>query len=103
MDYMNNNPIKHKKYLSIYRKSARYLAIQAEKERIDREKFPQHHRARRIAFNAIRTGKLLRCPCEICGIIEVEAHHDDYTKPLMVRWLCVKHHKEFHRNLKNKK
>lgn len=42
-------------------------------------------------------GKLNRLPCEICGTTEkVEAHHDDYTKPYDVRWLCFNHHREFH-------
>jgi hypothetical protein len=45
--------------------------------------------------NAIRTGKLFRSPCEKCGA-DAEAHHDDYSKPLTVRWLCAKHHNEHH-------
>lgn len=54
-------------------------------------------RAAHVAVgNAVRDGKLIRQPCEVCGQIQVHAHHDDYTKPLSVRWLCVDHHLEHH-------
>ena len=46
--------------------------------------------------NALKSGKLVRRPCEVCGDVRVQAHHDDYTKPLDVRWLCPKHHHEVH-------
>lgn len=46
---------------------------------------------------AIATGRLVRQPCEKCGATKVDAHHDDYSKPLDVRWLCRKHHLEHHR------
>jgi hypothetical protein len=39
-----------------------------------------------------RRGKLIPKPCEVCGDPKVEKHHDDYTKPLEVRWLCKRHH-----------
>jgi len=46
---------------------------------------------------AIQTGKLVRQPCERCGTTEhVVAHHEDYSKPLDVVWLCKHHHKERH-------
>jgi hypothetical protein len=52
----------------------------------------------RLATNAaIRSGKLVRGLCEVCGAAKPEAHHDDYSKPLDVRWLCSKHHKQLHR------
>lgn len=25
-----------------------------------------------------------------------QAHHEDYARPLDVRWLCFKHHRETH-------
>lgn len=38
-------------------------------------------------------GRLVPEPCEACGsTANVEMHHDDYTRPLDVRWLCRPHH-----------
>ncbi len=39
-------------------------------------------------------GTLTQKPCEVCGKMKSQAHHNDYSKPLEVRWLCPKHHKE---------
>lgn len=51
----------------------------------------------RSTFNHyMRDKHLERQPCEICGA-KAEAHHDDYDKPLDVRWLCFKHHREWHK------
>lgn len=52
--------------------------------------------ARKLLHLAISSGKLKSIPCEICGILPVEAHHDDYYEPLKVRWLCIKHHTLYH-------
>lgn len=49
--------------------------------------------------NAIRSGKIVKMPCEICGDTRSHGHHDDYAKPLDVRWLCDLHHNDWH--LKN--
>ena len=51
---------------------------------------------RHKTYLAIAKGLLIREPCEVCGKTKVEAHHDDYNKTFDVRWLCVKHHHEFH-------
>lgn len=62
-----------------------------------REKFPNKYKAHNLVNNSIRDGKLHAEPCEICGTSKsVHAHHDDYAKPLNVRWLCAAHHKEWH-------
>lgn len=45
---------------------------------------------------AVRKGRLIRRPCELCGNPVVEGHHDDYGKPLDVRWLCHRHHRALH-------
>lgn len=44
----------------------------------------------------IRRGKLIPEPCEVCQADKVEAHHDDYDKPLSVRWLCRPCHLAHH-------
>lgn len=48
--------------------------------------------ARKMVYNWVHRGKMERQPCEICGSKLSSAHHDDYSKPLQVRWLCQKHH-----------
>ena len=54
-------------------------------------------RARSIFNHHIRDKHIERKPCEICGESKTQAHHDDYDKPLAVRWLCLKHHREWHK------
>lgn len=56
----------------------------------------EHHEARWIVSRALKAGRLERRPCEVCGSTKAEAHHDDYSKPLDVRWLCKTHHLEHH-------
>lgn len=51
----------------------------------------------------VRRGRLERRPCEhdvgggeVCGA-PAQAHHPDYTKPWLVKWLCEEHHRALHR------
>jgi hypothetical protein len=50
--------------------------------------------ARKLVANWLKRGKMVKGPCEVCGVIKVTAHHEDYGKPSEVRWLCVVHHEE---------
>lgn len=59
---------------------------------------PVQYKARTMVGNAIRDGKLFKEPCAECGEEKVHGHHDDYAKPLNVRWLCPVHHKQWHRD-----
>ena len=53
---------------------------------------PDRRRARQALQRAVATGKLDRNPCEVCGGLKTEGHHDDYSKPKHVRWLCRECH-----------
>jgi hypothetical protein len=52
------------------------------------------------AYNKValmrRRGELIAGLCEVCGSPHTDAHHQDYSKPLEVRWLCCRHHRQFH-------
>lgn len=48
--------------------------------------------------SALRKGLITRHPCEVCGEPQTDGHHDDYDRPLKVRWLCRLHHKRVHAN-----
>src|SRR5215471_2170694 len=50
-----------------------------------------------VVREALERSKVLRQPCEVCGDKNAHGHHDDYAKPLELRWLCPIHHKELHR------
>ena len=54
-------------------------------------------------MNAIRDKKLSPEPCEVCGKEKTQGHHEDYSKPLDVVWLCVRHHQDRHIHLRNAK
>ena len=49
-------------------------------------------------YYALKTGKLTKTPCSHCGNKKVEAHHEDYSKPLDVIWLCRSCHRMHHKH-----
>ena len=66
----------------------------------DHSKVHAHH----IIREAKNQGIIMPCPCEVCGTMDhIVAHHDDYSKPLEVRWLCRGHHKKHHTEIVRKR
>jgi ribosomal protein S27AE len=57
---------------------------------------PERKRASNMVATAILNKRLIRQPCEVCGLGDAQAHHDDYARPLDVRWLCGGCHKRHH-------
>jgi len=72
--------------------------ISKEHYRYNREarlKYPEKNRAGDMFRYAVRTGKLIRPTiCSSCKkhFNMIEGHHEDYNKPLEVKWLCRKCH-----------
>ena len=60
-----------------------------------RKRNPEKMRAHKLVRRAIDRGELFRQPC-LCGNPKSEAHHEDYSKPLEVEWLCRKCHHDRH-------
>jgi|SRR5215831_1150662 len=76
---------------------------------IEREEAKERRKAKVQAINAAHTavanalysGKLVKPPsCENCkrktSSYDLDAHHEDYNKPLDVEWLCKSCHRARH-------
>lgn len=78
--------------------SERGKALRAAAMKRQAERHPDRHRARTMFGNAVRDGRVI--PWPVCAVPECcgkpQGHHPDYSRPLDVVWLCVKHHKEAH-------
>ncbi len=92
--YERDKP-KRLKAMAAYSRANPEKVAAAKKRWIERN--PEKRKAHDAVAYAVRSGKLVRQPCEVCGATgRIHAHHDDYTKPLEVRWLCRNHHAEKH-------
>lgn len=77
-----------------------YVARNPEKVRASKDQWqisnPKKRKIHGLVAYAVKTGVIKRQPCEACGRLPADAHHDDYDQPLAVRWLCPQHHREWH-------
>lgn len=66
-----------------------------------KERFPLKISARNKVQSAVLLGKITKPEaCEICGETPdypLHGHHEDYSKPLEVIWLCSPCHRDLHR------
>lgn len=59
------------------------------KKLADKKRHPEKFKAWQAVSDSVRSGELTRGQCEKCGCAEnIHAHHEDYSKPLEVVWLC---------------
>jgi hypothetical protein len=93
---MCDQPVRSKR--SVYCSVACFHRYESEYTTRRRATFsPERKRAGTLVYEAVQRGDLKPSPCEVCGNnLETHAHHDDYAKPLEVRWLCRSCHKRHH-------
>lgn len=80
----------------------RQRKVVTERFRDDPE-FALKKRARDLVNRMLKAGHLVSKPCEVCGKTKVDAHHDDYSRALEVRWLCRLHHMQHHKQIESEK
>lgn len=95
--WRNNNPERISKYRKAFRLK-NPAAVLAGVMRYQ-ARHPERRAARRKVAAAVRAGTLVRPDtCSGCETPtgRIEGHHDDYNKPLVVRWLCRRCHQDHH-------
>ena len=68
-------------------------------KKLQKERYPERIKAREMVHNAVKSGRLgVSTLCDDCGevALSIEAHHEDYSQPLKVVWLCKKCHRSRH-------
>jgi formylmethanofuran dehydrogenase subunit E len=94
-----------KKYKKEYRQRPevkerrRKAKIKDGKKWREKPETKQMMKAHGILNREIKKGNIIRGSCEVCDEPDANGHHDDYDKPLEVRWLCDEHHQGHHNGI----
>lgn len=85
-----------------YAKTEKGKDVSAKGRNNYRYKYIDRYKAKVLFGNALRDGKVTRPDrCQHCNVECVQqGHHNDYSKPLDVVWVCVLCHTDFHNRVK---
>ena len=110
--YREENRDKYNKYQKEYRKKnreklnekrrnwikSRYKSYGCKHAKDNKEKYAAYSRL----HQALKSGKIKKNACPICGNPDVVAFYNDYSDIKTVEWLCRYHHREKTDKRKNK-
>lgn len=92
IQYYMCNPCNTKRVSAFYKKNP-VPQRNAVKRSIAKHRHKQ--RARELLNYHLKKGHITKpTACEKCNLsdVRIQAHHEDYTKPLEVHWLCITCH-----------
>lgn len=87
----------HRERARAYSRTPAGKATAIRSQQRQREIHPDRIYARETLRYAVASGRMSRGPCEVCAATPTDGHHDDYSKPLGVRWLCARCHRAHHK------
>lgn len=90
------NPNYYRAYDRERNKEPERAAKHKERTKRYKKENPDKTSAHKKVQRALKRGTLVKGVCEICGEYKTEAHHEDYSKPLNVKWLCSPCHHRLH-------
>lgn len=88
--------------MSKARKEGKYISIEKEQKKLCTERYENKYPEKKAARSLCQ--RMKQEPCVVCGSKEnIEGHHEDYSKPRDITWLCRNHHYERHVELRKQK
>jgi hypothetical protein len=83
------------------------LWVEKERERVRLKQLKKKGQPKTLIYAEIKrkitSGEIAKKDCEVCGNGKTQGHHEDYSKPFDLVWLCVRHHQDRHIHLRNAK
>lgn len=92
----DNSEYNRKYYKKRYLNDSDFRESIIERQKKYRERNKYKCDSRSTLNIAVKRGDIKKEPCVVCGDINSVAHHEDYSKPLSVIWMCQKCHINYH-------
>lgn len=95
-EFAKLNRIEHSEKFRLYERTRNRGKKAALRAKEWRKKYPEKYKAQNLINNALKNKKLTKPDkCEICNSnFHIHGHHNDYSKPLEVIWICAKCHSQ---------